>query len=64
MSLEADLGIDSIKRVEILSALRDLAPETPEADAETMGRLRTLGQVATFLGAPPPAGQGEPPSPF
>jgi acyl transferase domain-containing protein len=49
MSLEADLGIDSIKRVEILSALRDRAPEAPEADAETMGRLRTLGQVAQFL---------------
>jgi acyl carrier protein len=58
MSLEADLGIDSIKRVEILSALRDRAPEAPEADAETMGRLRTLGQVAQFL-AP-----SETPGPF
>ena len=65
MSLEADLGIDSIKRVEILSALRDRAPETPEADADTMGKLRTLGQVASFLGASPTAApQGEPPGPF
>jgi hypothetical protein len=49
MNLEADLGIDSIKRVEILSALRERAPETPEADADTLGRLKTLGHVARFL---------------
>jgi acyl carrier protein len=49
MSLEADLGIDSIKRVEILSALRERAPDTPEADADTLARLKTLGHVAAFL---------------
>jgi hypothetical protein len=30
MELEADLGIDSIKRVEILSAMRERAPNLPE----------------------------------
>ncbi|MBX7195271.1 MAG: acyltransferase domain-containing protein, partial [Sandaracinaceae bacterium] len=32
MELEADLGIDSIKRVEILSAVRERAPGLPELD--------------------------------
>ncbi|HJZ57091.1 MAG TPA: acyltransferase domain-containing protein, partial [Gemmataceae bacterium] len=30
LSLDADLGVDSIKRVEILSALRERLPESPE----------------------------------
>jgi polyketide-type polyunsaturated fatty acid synthase PfaA len=50
MNLEADLGIDSIKRVEILSALREKAPELPEPDAETLGKLNTLGQIVEVLG--------------
>ncbi len=50
MNLEADLGIDSIKRVEILSALREKAPETPEVDADRMAQLKTLGQIVAFLG--------------
>jgi acyl carrier protein len=50
MNLEADLGIDSIKRVEILSALREQAPELPEPDAETLGKLNTLGQIVEVLG--------------
>ena len=33
MALEADLGIDSIKRVEILAALRERHPQLPEVDA-------------------------------
>ena len=49
MNLEADLGIDSIKRVEILSALREQAPELPEPDAETLGKLHTLGQIVEVL---------------
>ncbi|HND29446.1 MAG TPA: phosphopantetheine-binding protein, partial [Myxococcota bacterium] len=49
MSLEADLGIDSIKRVEILSTLREKAPSLPELDAATLGKLRTLGQILDAL---------------
>ncbi len=55
MNLEADLGIDSIKRVEILSALRERAPETPEVDADRMAALKTLGQIVSFLGESAPA---------
>ena len=39
MSLEADLGIDSIKRVEILGAVRDAAPGLPDVDASEMAAL-------------------------
>ena len=40
MELEADLGIDSIKRVEILSALRERLPAPPSIDPEHLGALR------------------------
>src|SRR6266542_4646909 len=51
MDLEADLRIDSIKRVEILSAVRDRAPELPDVDTATMATLHTLGQVIEHLRA-------------
>ena len=50
MQLDADLGIDSIKRVEILSALQDRLPEAPAVKPEHLGTLRTLRQIAEFLG--------------
>jgi len=49
MSLEADLGIDSIKRVEILSALQERMPHLPEVDASEIPSLQTLGQVLQFI---------------
>ena len=49
MALEGDLGIDSIKRVEILSALNDRVPGLPEVDASEMGKLQTLGDVLGYL---------------
>ncbi|RLB52555.1 MAG: beta keto-acyl synthase, partial [Deltaproteobacteria bacterium] len=49
MALEADLGIDSIKRVEILSAIKDQAPAMPEVDASEMAQLQTLGQVLAYM---------------
>lgn len=51
MSLEADLGIDSIKRVEILSAIQEQAPDLPEVDATEMAALQTLGQVLAYMQA-------------
>ncbi|HUO09663.1 MAG TPA: SDR family NAD(P)-dependent oxidoreductase [Phycisphaerae bacterium] len=51
MSLDADLGIDSIKRVEILSALQTQLPEAPVVKPEDLGRLQTLRQIVAFLGA-------------
>jgi len=49
MALDADLGIDSIKRVEILSVMQEQAPELPAVDAEEMGRLVTLQDVVDAL---------------
>jgi acyl transferase domain-containing protein/NAD(P)H-dependent flavin oxidoreductase YrpB (nitropropane dioxygenase family) len=53
LDLEADLGIDSIKRVEILGSLRDGLPALgsgPGAEVELMDQLsraRTLGEIVT-----------------
>ena len=60
MEMDSDLGIDSIKRVEILSALQQRIPEAPSVGPEHLGTLRTLGQVVAFLtedgaAAPSPA---------
>jgi acyl carrier protein/NAD(P)-dependent dehydrogenase (short-subunit alcohol dehydrogenase family) len=51
MALDADLGIDSIKRVEILSALQEQLPELPAVKPEDLGVLQTLGQIVEHLGA-------------
>ncbi len=50
MELEADLGIDSIKRVEILSALKERVPGLPDLDAGKMATLTTLGAVLEHVG--------------
>ncbi|HZY85091.1 MAG TPA: beta-ketoacyl synthase N-terminal-like domain-containing protein, partial [Gemmataceae bacterium] len=49
MALDADLGIDSIKRVEILSALQERLPEAPAIKPEHLGTLHTLRHIAAFL---------------
>ena len=49
MDIEADLGIDSIKRVEILSTIEEKMPELPSVSPEIMGKLKTLGQIAEHL---------------
>jgi acyl transferase domain-containing protein len=49
-ALEADLGIDSIKRVEILGALsKHLAVTVSESAMEELNRLQTLGEILRFL---------------
>ena len=45
MDLEADLGIDSIKRVEILAALEGRVPDLPQVKPDHMGSIRTLRQI-------------------
>jgi PfaD family protein len=57
MDLESDLGIDSIKRVEILSVLSKRLPGAPSVDPERLGGLKTLRQVLEFI-APPNGGAG------
>jgi len=51
MGMDSDLGIDSIKRVEILSALQERLPGSPVIGPEHLGSLHTLGEIARFLGA-------------
>ena len=49
MDMEADLGIDSIKRVEILGALQTAFPDLPKVSPEALAELRTLGQIVEFM---------------
>ena len=56
MDMEADLGIDSIKRVEILGALQAQFPDLPQADAAALSELRTLGQIIDYMSQADPAG--------
>ena len=49
MDLEADLGIDSIKRVEILGALQEQMPDLPQPNLEELAGLGTLAQIINYL---------------
>jgi acyl transferase domain-containing protein/acyl carrier protein len=49
MDIEADLGIDSIKRVEILGGLLEIYPDLPKPNPEELGPLRTLGEIANYM---------------
>ena len=49
MHLDSDLGIDSIKRVEILSALHEQLPGLPVAAADDLASLQTLQQIIDFI---------------
>ena len=49
MDMEADLGIDSIKRVEILGAMQEKYPNLPQPNLEELGDLRTIGQIVDYL---------------
>ncbi|MDD2388330.1 MAG: SDR family NAD(P)-dependent oxidoreductase, partial [Desulfobacterales bacterium] len=52
MDIEADLGIDSIKRVEILSTVEERLPGLPGISPEVMGSLKTLAQIIGYLSKP------------
>ncbi len=54
MALDADLGIDSIKRVEILSAVQERRPDCVVVDAEELASLATLRAIVERLGNRPP----------
>ncbi|GAA0819575.1 hypothetical protein GCM10009111_23790 [Colwellia asteriadis] len=49
MDMEADLGIDSIKRVEILGAVQDEITDLPELNPEDLAQLRTLGEIVSYI---------------
>jgi acyl carrier protein/NADP-dependent 3-hydroxy acid dehydrogenase YdfG len=50
MEMEAELGIDSIKQVEILAALQAKFPGAPEIPASELSGLRTLQDVVNTVG--------------
>jgi acyl transferase domain-containing protein len=49
MDVEADLGIDSIKRVEIFGAVKENYPETGDVNPQALGELRTLQQIVDYF---------------
>ena len=49
MDMESDLGIDSIKRVEILGSVQDNIPGLPEISSDELSEMRTLGEILTLL---------------
>jgi acyl carrier protein len=55
MELEAGLGIDSIKRVEILAALQEKIPQLAGVDTGRLAALNTLGEILTFASPVPGA---------
>ncbi len=55
MDLEADLGVDSIKRVQVIGALQERFPSLPTLGPEQLGVLRTLDQIVAHLVESAPA---------
>ncbi|MGL5407338.1 MAG: phosphopantetheine-binding protein, partial [Shewanella sp.] len=55
MDMEADLGIDSIKRVEILGTVQDALPGLPELNPSDLAECRTLGEIVNYMNANLPA---------
>jgi len=55
MDMEADLGIDSIKRVEILGTVQDELPGLPELSPEDLAECRTLGEIVSYMNSKLPA---------
>ncbi|WP_181724558.1 type I polyketide synthase [Nocardia gipuzkoensis] len=60
MDLEADLGVDSIKRVQVIGALQERFPQLPNLGPEQLGTVRTLDQIVDLLGAASPRTTPEP----
>ncbi|MEV4193871.1 SDR family NAD(P)-dependent oxidoreductase, partial [Streptomyces toxytricini] len=57
MDIEADLGIDSIKRVEIMGVLQERADATVTAGPEQLAELRTLRDIVQLIaGSSAPTG--------
>jgi len=60
MNLDSDLGIDSIKRVEILFALQERLPNARTPKPEDIGSLQTLLQVVQFIAGKTSSSENEP----
>ena len=55
MDIESDLGIDSIKKVEIISELEKHLPDTSGLTTESIGSVRTLTDICQAIAAQAPA---------
>lgn len=62
LDLEADLGVDSIKRVEILTALGETLTGLPGNLPDIVNGARTIRQVVETVLAAMPRGAGAPPA--
>ncbi|WP_018331312.1 type I polyketide synthase [Actinomycetospora chiangmaiensis] len=60
LDLEADLGVDSIKRVQVLGAVQERYPQLPAIGPESMAELRTLDQIVEHFAADVPAAPAAP----
>ncbi len=49
MNLESDLGIDSIKRVEILSTLEKELPGTEQLSSDEISGFKTIDEIGAYL---------------
>ncbi|OCW84882.1 polyketide synthase [Nocardia farcinica] len=49
MDLEADLGVDSIKRVQVLGEVQARFPQLPSLGPEQLGTVRSLDQIVELL---------------
>ena len=49
MDLEADLGVDSIKRVQVIGAVQEQFAGLPTVGPEQLSELRSLDQVVDFM---------------
>ena len=59
MALEGDLGVDSIKRVEILAEIRGRVPNLPQLEPTQMVTLETLGEIDSYIQEVASQSQGE-----
>jgi NADP-dependent 3-hydroxy acid dehydrogenase YdfG/acyl carrier protein len=55
LDLEADLGVDSIKRVQVLGAVQERYPQLPAIGPESLAELRTLDQIVAHFAADAPS---------
>ena len=62
MALDTDLGIDSIKKVEILSAVRERIGDGPKGDLSELTAARTLREIAERLSQPSTVDSAAPPT--
>ncbi|MFR9800879.1 beta-ketoacyl synthase N-terminal-like domain-containing protein [Pseudonocardia sp. RS010] len=58
MDLETDLGIDSIKRVQILGAVAERVPGLPQVGPEQLAELRSVDDIVGVLADAPAAASG------